>query len=161
MLTSTLSRADIKAREDVVHQLEWDPEVDASSIGVTADDGAVTLSGFIDSYTGKLAAERAAKRVRGVRAVANELEVRLKLERADDDIARDAAQALSMHHDVPETVQAAVHHGHVTLTGQVPWLVPSRDVGARRARHQGGGARRQPDHRTAAGGVQGCASPDH
>jgi osmotically-inducible protein OsmY len=79
MLTATHSRADITLRENVVHQLEWDPEIDASAIGVTADDGAVTLSGFIDSYAGKLAAERAAKRVRGVRAVANELEVRVKL----------------------------------------------------------------------------------
>lgn len=122
MLTATLSRTDITLREDVVHQLEWDPEVDASAIGVTADEGAVTLSGFIDSYAGKLAAERAAKRVRGVRAVANELEVRLKLERADDDIARDAAQALTMRIGLPQTVQATVHHGHVILTGEVPWL---------------------------------------
>lgn len=122
MLTATLSRADINVREHVVHQLEWDPEVDASAIGVTADEGAVTLSGFIDSYAGKLAAERAAKRVRGVRAVANELQVRLKFERADDDIARDAAQALSMRVGVPQTVQATVHHGHVILTGHVPWL---------------------------------------
>jgi osmotically-inducible protein OsmY len=121
MLTATLSRADVTVREDVVHQLEWDPEVDASAIGVTADDGAVTLSGFIDSYAGKLAAERAAKRVRGVRAVANELEVRLKFKRADDEIARDAAHALSMHTGVPHTVQATVHHGHLILTGHVPW----------------------------------------
>jgi osmotically-inducible protein OsmY len=122
MLTATLSRTDVTVRENVVHHLEWDPEVDASAIGVTADDGAVTLSGFIDSYAGKLAAERAAKRVRGVRAVANELQVRLKFERADDEIAGDAARALDMRVGLPKSVQATVHHGHVILTGEVPWL---------------------------------------
>ncbi len=122
MLTATPGRTDVKLRDDVVHQLDWDPEFDAASVGVTADDGAVTLSGFVDSYAEKLAAERAAKRVRGVRAVANELEVRLKFERADDEIARDAAHALTMRIGLPQTVQATVHHGHVILTGEVPWL---------------------------------------
>jgi osmotically-inducible protein OsmY len=63
----------------VLRQLEWDPEVDASEVGIAAKNGAVTLTGYIDSYSGKLAAERAAKRVRGVRAAANDIEVRLKL----------------------------------------------------------------------------------
>jgi osmotically-inducible protein OsmY len=122
MLTTTHAPADTQLRDSVIHHLEWDPEVDATGIGVTTHDGAVTLAGFIDTYAGKLAAERAAKRVRGVRAVANELEVRLKLARADDEIAADAARALQLRSTLPETVQAAVHKGHVTLTGRVPWL---------------------------------------
>jgi osmotically-inducible protein OsmY len=109
-----------------MRQLEWDPRVDASAIGVAAKDGSVTLTGYIDSYTGKLAAERAAKRVNGVRAVSNDLDVRLRLARTDDQIARDAAHALLLRGSVPESVQAVVHHGHVTLTGTVNWLFEKR-----------------------------------
>lgn len=94
MSTGTLTDVDVRVREHVVRQLEWDPEVDASGVGVTADNGVVTLSGAIDTYAGKLAAERAAKRVRGVRGVANDLVVRLKVGRTDADIARDAVLAL-------------------------------------------------------------------
>src|SRR5687768_12943207 len=78
MATLTLSDLDLRTRDAVVRQLDWDPAVDAAGIGVTAKKGAVTLTGYIDTYAGKLAAERAAKQVRGVRAVANDLEVRLK-----------------------------------------------------------------------------------
>jgi osmotically-inducible protein OsmY len=122
MSTATLTATDLRLRESVVRQLDWDPEVDASGIGVAAEDGAVTLTGFIDSYAGKLAAERAAKRVRGVRAVANDIQVRLRMARGDDEIAADAAHALTLRSTLPDTVQAAVHGGHVTLTGKVPWL---------------------------------------
>src|SRR5512138_2815422 len=121
MSTATLSDADVRVRDSVMRQLEWDPQVEASAVGVAAKDGAVTLTGFIDSYAGKLAAERAAKRVRGVRAVADDLQVRLKIARADDEIAADAARALRLRSTLPESVQAAVHNGHVTLTGSVPW----------------------------------------
>jgi osmotically-inducible protein OsmY len=95
MSTATLTDADVRVRDAVLGQLEWDPRVNASAIGVTASGGTVTLTGFIDSYAGKLAAERAAKRARGVRAVANDIEVRLKLERTDADIAADVTRALS------------------------------------------------------------------
>jgi osmotically-inducible protein OsmY len=94
MSTATMTDSDISTRTAVMRQLEWDPEVDAGAIGVAAKNGAVTLTGYIDSYSGKLAAERAAKRVRGVRAVANDIEVRLKLERTDADIAADIVRAL-------------------------------------------------------------------
>jgi osmotically-inducible protein OsmY len=77
---------------------------------------------LIDTYSGKLAAERAAKRVHGVRAVANDIEVRLRLERTDADIAQDAVRALELRSTIPESVQAVVHSGHVTLTGRVDWL---------------------------------------
>jgi osmotically-inducible protein OsmY len=132
--TAIINEADLRVRDAVVRQLEWDPEVDASAIGVAARKGTVTLSGFIDTYAGKLAAERAAKRVHGVRAVANDVEVRLRLERTDADIALDAARALELHSAVPDNVQAAVHHAHVTLTGKVGWLF-QKECAERAVRH--------------------------
>ena len=128
MSTATMTDSDISTRTAVMRQLEWDPEVDAGAIGVAAKNGAVTLTGYIDSYSGKLAAERAAKRVRGVRAVANDIEVRLKLARTDADIAADIVRALELRSTTPATIQATVHMGHVTLTGQVEWQFQSRDA---------------------------------
>ena len=122
MTTATLVGEDLSLRNAVMRQLEWDPEVDASEIGVTARDGAVTLTGYIGSYGAKLAAERCAKRVRGVRAVANDIAVRLKLPKTDAEIARDAAFALNLRDSVPRTVKATVHNGHITLTGTVDWM---------------------------------------
>lgn len=122
MATAQLTDRDLRTRTAVMQQLDWDPAIDASAVGVAAKDGAVTLTGFIDTYAGKLAAERAAKRVYGVRAVANDIEVKLKAGRTDADIAADAAMALKIHASIPDGVQAAVHHGHVTLTGTVAWL---------------------------------------
>jgi osmotically-inducible protein OsmY len=123
MTTASLTGTDLRLRDAVIRQLDWDPEVDDSAVGVAAKDGVVTLTGFIDSYAGKLAAERAVKRVRGVRVVANDIVVRVKVDRTDADIAADAARALKLHPGIPESVQAAVHNGHVTLTGKVEWLV--------------------------------------
>jgi osmotically-inducible protein OsmY len=122
MTTALLTDRDLRTRKFVTQQLEWDPAVDASAVGVAARDGAVTLTGFVNSYAEKLAAERAAKRVHGVRAVANDIEVRLKVGRTDADIAADVATGLRIHSSIPAAVQAAVHHGHVTLTGTVSWL---------------------------------------
>jgi osmotically-inducible protein OsmY len=120
MAIEVLSQLDLRIRDAVAQELAWDSEVDATAIGVAARDGAVTLTGFIDSYVGKLAAERAAKRVRGVRAVANDIQVRVRLDRTDEDIARDAAWALDFHGTELDHVQATVHQGFVTLTGTVP-----------------------------------------
>ena len=122
MTTATLTEADVRVRDAVMRQLDWDPEVDASAIGATASRGTITLTGFVDTYTGKLAAERAAKRVHGVRAVADNLEVRLRLDRTDADIAQDAARGLELRDGVPVSVQAVVRSGHVTLTGTVGFL---------------------------------------
>jgi osmotically-inducible protein OsmY len=134
MTTATLTETDVRVRDAVMRQLDWDPEVDASAVGVAAKHGTVTLSGFIDTYSGKLAAERAAKRVHGVRAVANDIEVRLRLERTDPDIAHDVTRALELRNAVPETVQAVVHHGHVTLTGNVEWLY-QKEIAEKAVRH--------------------------
>jgi osmotically-inducible protein OsmY len=128
MTTANLPAVDSGIRDMVTRQLEWDPQVDASAIGVAGTDGTVTLTGYIDTYAGKLAAERAAKRIRGVRAVANEIEVRPKLERTDADIARDVVRSLELRSTVPDNVQATVHHGHVTLTGETMWEFQRRDA---------------------------------
>jgi osmotically-inducible protein OsmY len=122
MTTGTVTTADIATRDAVMRQLAWDPEVDASAVGVSARHGAVTLTGYVDSYAAKLAAERAAKRVHGVRAVANDVEVRSRLGRTDTDIAEDAARALALRSTVPGGIQVAVHDGHVSLTGTAGWL---------------------------------------
>ena len=122
MTTATLSPADLQLRDRAMRQLGWDSQVDSSAIGVSARDRVITLTGFIDSYAGKLAAERAVKRARGVRAVANDLQVTLRLERTDADIAGDVVRALDQHATLPPGVQAVVHHGHVTLTGTVRTL---------------------------------------
>jgi osmotically-inducible protein OsmY len=137
MSIATLTGTDLRMREAVIHELEADPRLDASDIGVSAKADAVTLSGFVDTYGAKLAAERAAKRVRGVRAVANEIDVRLRLTRADDEIARDAALALELQTRVPSNVQAAVHHGQITLTGSVAWMF-QREAAEKAVRYIGG-----------------------
>jgi osmotically-inducible protein OsmY len=122
MSTASATTADTAMRDAVMRQLAWDPQVDASEVGVSARNAAVTLTGYIDTYAGKLAAERAAKRVHGVRAVANDIEVRRRLGRTDTDIAQDAAAALALRSTVPAGIQVAVHNGHVTLTGAASWL---------------------------------------
>lgn len=119
---------DVGVREAVRRQLDWDPDLDSSAIGVAARSGVVMLTGFIDTYAGKLAAERAAKRVHGVRAVSNDLEVRLKLQRTDVDIARDAARALELRIGIPDNVQAVVHNGYITLTGKVGWIAQKKNA---------------------------------
>jgi osmotically-inducible protein OsmY len=90
-------------------------------IGVTNSDGVVTLSGYVDSYGARLGAERAARRVYGVKAVANELEVKLAEDRIDPDIAADAVQALKARLDVPLGVTVTVRDGRITLGGSVEW----------------------------------------
>jgi osmotically-inducible protein OsmY len=132
--TATLTDADVRLRDAVMRGLDWDPEVDASAIGVAAGKGTITLTGFIDTYSGKLAAERAAKRVHGVRAVANDIEVRLRLDRTDADLAQDAARALELRGRVPEGVQVVVRNGHVNLTGNVEWLF-QKESAERAVRH--------------------------
>jgi osmotically-inducible protein OsmY len=122
MTTASITGTDVRLRNTVVRQLDWDPEVDASAIGVAASEGVVTLTGFIDTYTGKLAAERVAKRIRGVRAVANDIVVRPTVDRTDPELAHDAAQCLKLRPALGDTVQAIVHNGRVTLTGTVEWL---------------------------------------
>src|SRR4051812_16435392 len=96
-------KSDIELQRDVLHELAWEPSVDAAHIGVSVKDGVVTLTGHVPSYAEKYAAERAAKRVQGVRAVANELDVKLpeSSRRTDEDIAAAAVNALKWSILVP------------------------------------------------------------
>ncbi|MGZ4317131.1 MAG: BON domain-containing protein [Gaiellaceae bacterium] len=108
---------------EVIRELEWDPQVDSAHIGVAVKNGAATLSGHVKSYSEKLAAIRAAERVYGVRAVADELDVKLptSLVRDDTDIAEEISRTLRWNNLVPDTVDAEVRNGYVTLRGEVEW----------------------------------------
>ena len=90
MGTSLLWQTDSQLHDSVQRELGWAPDVDATGVAVIARDGVVTLTGFVDSYWQKYAVEAAAKRVRGVRAVANDVHIRLSRERTDPEIAHDA-----------------------------------------------------------------------
>jgi len=117
-------KKDTDLRRDVVDELEWEPSIDAAEIGVTAHDGVVTLTGTVHSFTQKLAAERAAKRLQGVKALANDIDVRLPgtAERTDSDIARMAVDALKWRTVVPsDRVKVLVKSGWITLEGEVDW----------------------------------------
>ena len=107
--------------ELVRNELLWDPRVTSDAIGISTRDGSVTLSGYVPSYTEKVAAENAALRVQGARAVANDLIVRLDQERIDPEIARDAADALRFNTLAPPTVKVVVHNGYLTLEGTCEW----------------------------------------
>lgn len=111
-------------RRDVVDELDWDPEVDATKIGITAEDGVVTLTGIVRSFTDRWMAEKIAKRVTGVQGVANELHVALMDEdrRDDTDIAVSALNALEWNSRVPKDhVKIALREGWVQLEGEVEW----------------------------------------
>jgi osmotically-inducible protein OsmY len=127
---------DSELQSAVMQELEFDPQVDAAHIGVSAKDGAVTLTGHVASYSEKLAAVRAAERVYGVKAVADEIKVKLPASdvRDDTDIAADIARELQWNTLVPDTVEAEVRDGVVVLRGEVEWGY-QRDAAERAVRH--------------------------
>ena len=113
---------DSELKKAVLDELSWEPSVDAAHIGVTANAGVVTLTGHVDNYTHKFAAERAVGRVKGVKAVAEEIEVKLpyNVKRGDEDIAAAAIDRLGWNSIVPAgAIQVKVEKGWVTLTGTV------------------------------------------
>jgi len=117
-------RPDADIKRDVEQELKWDPDIDATDIAVAVKDGVVSLTGFVKSYIEKYEAENAAKRVGGVRGIANDIEVRLpsSSQRPDPDIARDAVSAI--RNQLPfssESIRAVVNSGWVTLEGTVEW----------------------------------------
>jgi osmotically-inducible protein OsmY len=115
----------------VLAELKWDARVQPNEIGVAVKDGIVTLIGWVDSYTKRWAAEEAAKRVRGVKAVANDIEVRLpgSAERTDADIAAAALRALEWDAFIPDDkVKVSVSRGWVTLEGDVDWEFERNDA---------------------------------
>ena len=124
MALATETRTDSQIQQDVLAELRWDARVQPNEVGVAVKDGVVTLTGWLDSYTKKWAAEEAARRVRGVKAVANDIEVRLpgSSERTDTDIAAAAARALEWDVMVPaDKIKVTVSKGWVTLEGEVEW----------------------------------------
>lgn len=115
---------DHKIKTEVTAELAFEPSINADHIGVTVDAGVVTLSGHVDSYWQKIAAERAAGRVQGVRAIAEDIEVRLPghVQHSDDEIAAAAVHRLNWTASIPkDAVKVKVENGFVTLTGTVDW----------------------------------------
>jgi osmotically-inducible protein OsmY len=117
-------RLDSDIKRDVEDELRWDPNLDATDIAVAVKNGVVTLAGFTRSYSDKLEAESAAKRVAGVLGVANDVEVRLPTldQRPDPEIARDAIAAIKSRVPVvAEQIKVLVRNGWITLEGNVEW----------------------------------------
>jgi osmotically-inducible protein OsmY len=123
MATKTQTRSDNSLLDDVVLELKWDPKISsASDISVAVKDGVVTLSGFVPSFWEKDAAEKAVKRVYGVRGIANDIEVKLFWQRTDPEIARDAVHELERHVSIPaDRIKVTVKDGWVRLEGTVDW----------------------------------------
>jgi osmotically-inducible protein OsmY len=126
-----MARTDTQIQRDVLDEFKWDARVQPNEIGVAVKDGIVTLSGYVDSYNKKWAAEEAAHRVRGVLAVANDIEVRLPAtaERTDQEIAAAAVRALKDDAYIPiENLDVTVSKGWVTLEGEVEWQFQKVDA---------------------------------
>ena len=117
-------KSDSEIERDVRDELKWDPDLNADDIAVSVKNGVVTLAGFVPSYSDRIEAEAAAKRVAGVLAVANDLEVRLPAidQRPDPDIARDAVAALKAELPIShDKIKIVVKDGWITLEGAVEW----------------------------------------
>jgi osmotically-inducible protein OsmY len=134
---SVLSDADLG--DSVMAELDWDPSVDDSKIHVAAKDGAVSLYGSVTSYGQRRAAVRAAERVRGVKAVADDIEVVLAdaIQRKDSEIAAEIAHERQWNTAIPDSVRAEVRNGEVTLRGSVAWSY-QRDEATRAFGHLAG-----------------------
>ena len=131
---------DKELRQYVIDELDFEPSVDAARIGVSASDGIVTLSGHVGSYAQKLAAEEATWRVKGVKGVAQEIDVRFEDEKkhADDEIAHRAVQILAWDSMLPHgVIHVRVQDGWVTLTGELDWNY-QRDIAVNDVRRLGG-----------------------
>src|ERR1700691_4451126 len=118
-----MKKTDLQLKQDIEEELLWDPMVNAAQIGVTVNNGAVSLLGTVDTYAEKWAAEGATKRVSGVRTVAQDLKVKILTDHArnDSEIAAAVQNALTWDVFIPKSVTAKVQNGRVTLEGQVPW----------------------------------------
>lgn len=117
-------KTDAELKKDVLAELEWDPEVKCSAVGVAVKDGVVTVSGHLDTFAEKFAIERALRRLSGVKAFALELDVVLapQHKRSDSEIAAAAAQALRWQSQVPaERITLTVENGWIRLAGEVDW----------------------------------------
>jgi len=122
-MVETPPRTDTSILDAVISELKWDPKIATpDDIAVAVKDGVVTLSGFVHSYWEKDAAEKAAKRVYGVKGVANDIEVKTTWTRTDPEIARDAVQEIQSHVSLPaDKIKVTVRNGWITLEGSVDW----------------------------------------
>ena len=142
MTTATAARTEEDIQRDVLEELRWDARLQPNEIGVIVKGGVVTLTGWVDTFVKKWAAERAAQRVRGVKAVANDIDVRIPAmsTRTDADIAAAAARALEWDVMLPSgSIKVAVDNGWATLRGEVTWEFQKRE--AERAVHRLTGVR--------------------
>lgn len=133
-------KTDMQLHKDVLAELAWDPRVKEKEIGLAAKGGVVTLTGSVESYAEKWAAERVAERVAGVKAVANDLEVTIPsaFSRTDTDIAHRIVDLLAWDIQVPhDEIKSKVANGWVTLDGEVEWQY-QRDAAARAIRNLAG-----------------------
>lgn len=131
MSTGIGMRTDEQIQREVLDELKWDARVQPNEVGVAVKDGVVALTGWVDSFVKKWAAEEAAHRVRGVKAVANDIEVRLpgSAERSDADIAASARRALEWDALIPvDKIEVTVSKGWVTLSGEVEWTYQKDDA---------------------------------
>jgi len=129
MALATAIKTDEEIQKDVLAEFKWDVQLQPNEIGVSVKDGVVTLTGWVDSYLKKWAAEDAAHRVAGVKAVANDIEVRLATERTDADVAAAAVRALEWDAGIPDDrIQVTVSKGWVTLRGEVEWQFQRQDA---------------------------------
>lgn len=129
-------RTDSEIQRDIEDELRWDPSLENDDVAVSVRDGVVTLAGYVKSYLDKWHAERVASRVKGVKAIANDLSVNLpsSSDRADPDIARAALDALKWNIAVPhDRIKLKVDKGWVTLEGDVDWSF-QRDAAERAVR---------------------------
>ena len=132
--TATLTEADVRVRDAVMRQLDWDPEVDGSAVGVAAKSGTVTLE-RLHRHVFRQARGRAGRQAGSRRTSGGERYRGSPSSGADrSDIAQDAARALELRSIIPEAVQAVVHSGHLTLTGNVEWLY-QKESAERAVRH--------------------------
>lgn len=117
-------KTDLEIQKDVMEEIEWDPILCAAEIGVSVKEGVVMLNGYVDTYSKKLAAENATKRVKDVKGIAEEIEVRLSTNgiRTDTELVEAAVNALMWNVDVPdEKIKVKVEKGWLTLEGNVDW----------------------------------------
>jgi osmotically-inducible protein OsmY len=122
MKPKSVSFEDKNLREAVERQLDYDPAVPSHNVGVSVSGGVASLSGYVDTYADKIFAEKAAKRVSGIKAVANDIEVKPPSERIDPDIATEAVQALERNVTVPsDRIKVTVKNGWLTLEGKASW----------------------------------------
>jgi osmotically-inducible protein OsmY len=122
ILLHRANTADTELRDRVERQLDWEPEITSTDLGVATNNGVVTLTGFVNTYGEKVAAERVTLKTYGVNAVANEIQVKPLFKKTDTDIASAALDALQARVDVPDDkIKLAVKDGWITLEGNVDW----------------------------------------